>query len=113
MAQCCNKPAHQHIRRATTPKQTFILELTGVPDLTQILITYAQKGTIVFEREKDAMTIEDNKVWFRLTQEETLSLRQNIPVEIQVRVFTPDGNALASDIFEVSVERVLNEEVFA
>lgn len=112
MAECCNKPTRQHIRRATTPKQTFILELSNVPDLTEILITYAQKGTIVFERTKDAMTIEDNKVWFRLTQEETLSLRQNVPVEIQVRVFTPDGNALASDIFEVSVERILNEEVF-
>lgn len=112
MAECCKKPTQQHIRRATTPKQTFILELNNVPELTEILITYAQKGTIVFERTKDAMTIEDNKVWFRLTQEETLSLRQNVPVEIQVRVFTPDGNALASDIFEVSVERILNEEVF-
>ena len=112
MAQCCNKPKQQHIRRATTPKQTFTLDLQDVADLTQILITYSQRGTIMFEREKDAMTIEDKTVWFRLTQEETLSLRENVPVEIQVRVFTPDGNALASEVFEVSVERVLNEEVF-
>ncbi len=112
MAECCNKPKQQYIRRATTPKQTFILELSNVPDMNEILITYSQKGTIMFERRKDAMTIEDNKVWFRLTQEETLSLRQNVPVEVQVRVFTPDGNALASAVFEVSVERVLNDEVF-
>lgn len=112
MVECCNKPKKQSIRRATTPKQIFTLDLENVSDLSEILITYAQRGVIVVERRKAMMTIEENKVWFRLTQEETLSFRENIPVEIQVRVFTPDGTALASDIFEVSVGRVLDEEVF-
>lgn len=112
MVECCNKPKKQFIRRATTPKQTFTLDLENVSDLTEILITYAQRGIIVVERKKASMTIEGNEVSFRLTQEETLSFRENIPVEIQVRVFTSDNNALASDIFEVSVGRVLDEEVF-
>lgn len=112
MVECCKKPKPQLIRRATTPKQTFTLDLENVADLSEILITYAQRGVIMIERTKDSMIIEDNKVSFRLTQEETLSLRDNIPVEIQVRVFTSDNNALGSDIFEVSVGRVLNDEVF-
>lgn len=101
----------QYIRRATTPKQVFTFHIDDMSILDRILITYVQKGKIVLEREKDSLTIEDNTVWFRLTQEETLSLRQKIPVEIQVRALTNDGNALASNVFEVSVERVLNEEV--
>ncbi len=112
MVECCNKPKKQSIRRASTPKQTFTLDLENVSDLAEILITYAQRGIIIIERRKADVTIEENKVSFRLTQEETLSFRENIPVEIQVRAFTPDNNALTSDIFEVSVGRVLNEEVF-
>ena len=112
MTECCVLPKKQSIRRATTPKQIFTLDLENVSDLSEILVTYAQRGKIIVQRTKSEMTIEENKVSFRLTQEETLSFRENIPVEIQVRVFTSDNNALASDIFEVSVGRVLDEEVF-
>ena len=109
--QCANSRPHQYIRRGTTPKQIFTFEnITDVASLDEILITYAQKGTIILEREKDAMTIEDQTLWFRLTQEETLSFNLRAPVEIQVRALS-DGVSLASDIFEVPVERILNEEV--
>lgn len=111
MSECCNLPKKQSIRRASTPKQIFTLDLENVSDLTEILVTYAQRGVIILERTKDTMTIEENKVWFRLTQEETLAFRDNIPVEIQVRALAPDGTAPVSDIFEVSVGRVLDEVV--
>ena len=116
MAQCeqqceqLSKP-RKYIRRGTTPKQIFTFcDITDIATLATILITYAQKGTIILERTKDAMTIENQTVWFRLTQEETLSFNLRAPVEIQVRALS-DGVSLASDIFEVPVERILNEEV--
>ena len=110
--QCEHSRPPQYIRRGTTPKQIFTFDdLTDLASLDTMLITYAQRGTIILEREKDAMTIEEQTVWFRLTQEETLSLQLRAPVEIQVRAIANDGTALASDIFEVPVERILNEEV--
>jgi len=113
MAQCEHPcPTPKYIRRGTTPKQTFTFrDISDVSSLGTILITYAQKGTILFEREKDAMTIEDQTVWFKLTQEETLSLSLRAPVEIQVRAIASDGTSLASEVFEVPVARILNEEV--
>ena len=46
-----------------------------------------------------------------LTQEETLKLGVSDRTEIQLRVRLADGNALASQIFAVSTERILKDGV--
>ena len=44
-----------------------------------------------------------------LTQEETLKLKANSIAEIQIRVRTNSGEALASNIIQVSTERILKD----
>lgn len=110
MTEYYTLPKNQSIQGAATPEQIFMLDLENVSDLPEILITYAQKNRIIVQRAKNETIIEENNVLFYLTQEETLSFRENIPVEIQVRVLTSDNNTLVSDIFEVSVGHILDEE---
>ena len=102
--------------RATTPKHIFIFD-TDPSAFSRILITYAQHGNIVMEKEKDDLTIEQNddgsfSAWFRLTQEETRGFKvSGGSVQIQVRVLTTADEALASEIRNVRVTDVLNDEV--
>lgn len=108
--------------RATTPKHSFIFEQD--PSLfSRILITYVQGDTIVLEKEKSDLTIEQKTnpkcgaiewvAWLRLTQEETKKFKATpgAQVKIQVRVLTNEGEALASDKKSISVQDVLNDEV--
>lgn len=106
--------------RATTPKHTFIFE-TDPNVFSRILVTYAQKDKIVLEKEKEDLTIEELAdmacgdtgycAWFRMTQEETKKFDARYPVQLQVRVLTTSGEALASDKKTLSVLDVLNDEV--
>ena len=101
--------------RATTPIHQFIFDTD--PELfDRILITYAQNGRIVLEKEKEDLTFEEQTeegkypAYVRLTQEET-KLFSERTVNIQVRVLTQGGEALASDKKAIKVEDVLNDEV--
>lgn len=108
--------------RATTPKHSFIFE-TDPNEFTRILVTYTQGDTIVLEKEKDDLTIEQSTnpctqaaewtAWYQLTQQETklFSANSGKPVRVQVRVLTSSGSALASDKKAISVQDVLNDEV--
>ena len=108
--------------RATTPKHIFTFE-TDPSDFARILITYAQNGEIVMEKNKedlqvDPITIPSGKVvgynaWFRMTQEETKAFKAEPgkQVSVQVRVLTYAGEALASEKRTISVLDVLNDEV--
>lgn len=108
--------------RATTPIHTFIFK-EDPSRYERILITYAQGGSIVMEKEKNDLTIESlpigpgnagmYKAYYRLTQEETKKFQANggKQVQVQVRVLTNSGEALASDKKTISVQDVLNDEV--
>lgn len=108
--------------RATTPKHIFIFEQNPEETFDKILITYAQNGEIVLEKQKDDLeygVIEDGSgteqysASFRLTQEETrkFSAKPRNMVDIQVRALTHSGEALASDKKSITVQDVLNDEV--
>lgn len=107
--------------RATTPKHMFIFD-TDPSVYERILITYAQGGEIVIEKEKDDLTIEEftdsndgtqkYNAWFRLTQEEANSFSPKM-VAVQVRALTTSGEALASEQMSFRVEDVLNDEVLS
>ena len=109
--------------RATTPKHIFYFE-TDPSVYSRILITYAQNGRTVLEKEKDDLTIEQTTApcdqtrtvfaaWFRLTQEEANKFQAGPgnQVSVQVRVLTTSNEALASDKKTFSVQDVLNDEV--
>lgn len=100
--------------RATTPKHIFVFDTDINPaSYSRILITYSQNNKIIMEKEKDDLTIENNTVWFRMTQEDTNRFRagNDCPVQVQVRVLTVAGEALASEKRTLTVQDVLNDEV--
>ena len=104
--------------RASTPKQIFIFPTDIREYADEVLITYAQNGNIVFEKQKSDLEFveqvgDDFKFAFYLTQEETNLFKPNLSVEVQVRIKTlgPNPKVIPSEIFRISVKDVLNDEV--
>jgi hypothetical protein len=98
------------MRRGTTPTHQF--ELPFETDLLKdIEITYQQSGKIILQKHKEDCDCIGSCVSVTLTQEETFLFRNELPVEIQTRVLTDEHGVLASDIYRVSCERCLSDEV--
>lgn len=97
--------------RGTTPTLTFTLPF-DVNEALKLWLTFSQKHEEVFTLEKEDLNIEENVITCRLTQQQTLSLKCNTPVEIQIRVaFTNESfdDALASEIITTSMQRILKD----
>lgn len=99
------------MRRGTTPPNSFIFADEDPRDYENILVTYAQRGTLLVERDKSQLSLDETTVYLRLTQEETLLFTAGEPVEIQIRVLRQDGTADASPIYRLPVEAVLNDTI--
>lgn len=108
--------------RATTPTHRFFFDVDPEESFQKILITYAQNGQIVLEKHESDLSFESCEDFsgksvyiasLKLTQEETnlFNAKPKGTVSIQVRAITPEGDAVASDISNISVENVLNDEV--
>ena len=101
--------------RLTTPAHQFTLPIE-TNTCQDILVTYAQGGTIVLEKHMDdgvlpeGMTTEGKKVIVTLTQAET-KLFTAKKAYAQVRVLTLGGQAYASQYFEIQVNEVLNKDI--
>lgn len=94
------------IRRGTTPTHVFTVDV----DLTQataLYITYKQSDRIVIEKTLADCTITATTVTVELTQAESLKFAITSPVEIQIRAKFEDGTAIASNIMEADVGRIL------
>lgn len=98
------------MRRLTTPEHKFTLQIDPAV-ISKVRITYAQNNAIVLNKEGDAVSLDGNIAKVKLTQEETKEFQSNKEVEIQVRVLTLGGDALASDIIKADVKKVLDDEV--
>lgn len=95
--------------RGTTPTNVFNVDV----DLTNaevIYITYKQQNKVVFEKEKSDITVTENSLTVKLTQEETLKLTER-EVEIQIRARFSDGTALASNIIKTTANKILKDGV--
>ena len=93
--------------RGTTPKLEFILPF-DTSLIAEMYITLTQNGTTTLEKTLSDCNCSGTSVSLTLTQEDTLGLRQG---EMQIRVRTTAGEALASDIMSVHVGRILKEGV--
>lgn len=110
--------------RVTTPTHKFIFT-DPVADCTELLVTYSQYGSIVLEKhkadftlgseEQDGVTVYTATV--KLTQAETkqFQIKPNEKcstyIQCQVRILYGDGTALASEVVNVKLKDVLNEEI--
>ena len=96
--------------RGTTPTQKFLIPL-NTEMVKDVRISYAQDGVVIAEKTVEACVLAGNEITTKLTQEETLKFHEKRQVELQVRLLTKDGNAMATNIYTLSAGKVLNEEV--
>ena len=96
--------------RGTTPTLEFTIPF-DTELLAEAYITLAQNKTVVIDKKLSECQCSENVITVKLTQEETLKLQCNCLTEIQIRVRTKDGNALASDIETISPDRILKDGV--
>ena len=96
--------------RGTTPT----LEFT-VPFNTNILaeawVTLSQNREVILNKELEDCACSERTLSVKLTQEETLRLNCDCKTEIQVRVRTIEGEAMASEIITVNTDRILKDGV--
>lgn len=102
--------------RGTTPTHTFTLpDDLKTATLSAVYITYAQRGKTVLEKTLSDVTINDGVIICTLTQADTLKfevLDQHCgcdKVDVQVRLKTSDGVAMASDIMPVPIRDILKD----
>lgn len=96
--------------RGTTPTHIFNLPF-DTAQIKQIKIIYAQSDDVIFCKDVKTCQLEQKTVTVKLTQEETLLFDCRLPVQIQIRVLTLGGDALATNIILASVEKCLDNEV--
>lgn len=98
------------MRKGTTPTHVFALGIDAelVKDLR---VVYAQNGRTIVRRDLNSCTLNGGELTVKLTQGETLRFDANKMVNIQIRVLTTGGDALASDIIAVTVDDCLDNEV--
>lgn len=94
--------------RGTTPTLEFELPFE-VSLIEKASIVLSQNGSVIIDKSLDDCKVEDQTLVLKLTQSETLKLREDTKTEIQVRVRTHDGTALASDIISVDTKRILKD----
>ena len=98
--------------RGTTPTITFNLDL-DVSNIVKLIVTFAQNGKIVFERNENqcAINTEENSISLTLTEEETLSLKPNSDLSVQIRFALNNGVKGVSRIASTYVENILHDGV--
>ncbi len=98
------------MRQGTTPTHTFTLPFA----LTQnhsVRIIYKQGQKVLFVKTNPDIEIAGSKISTRLSQKDTFLFDPMQKAKIQVRVLTPGGDALVSDVIAASVEECLEREV--
>lgn len=103
------------MRRGTTPTYEFEIVIDGNPlDLAlidEIEVVFCQHGTAILKKTKNMCNFSGNVVSFTLTQEETFRFKENVTIEVQVRVLTKIETVPSSDIFKLDCDRCLSKEV--
>ena len=99
--------------RGTTPTLHYNLPFdTSVIQSAEIVVEYvdANKSVNIIKKLEEC-NVGENYIEAVLTQEETLAIPAPSIVNIQLRILTTDGTALATEITKASVKRLLNEDV--
>lgn len=96
--------------RGTTPTNTITVD-TDLRGMT-VFVTYAQNGTVIFEKTNADITIEETQILVPLTQADTLALsarNKGETVNVQIRAINSAGVAIASNIMRTTAEAILKD----
>lgn len=98
--------------RVTTPTFVFTLPFEVV-ELRSYLVTFAQNGRKILDKTEADCKAEGSEITVELTQEETKLFKAQFNLQIQLRVLTNGGDALATEIFTRPVGEVLNDGIMS
>lgn len=96
--------------RGTTPTICFKLPFDN-EQIAECWLTISQRGQEVLTKEKGDITYDGEKYSVKLTQEDTLMLDDDQYAEIQLRIRTASGDAIASRVKQIAVEEILKDGV--
>ncbi len=97
------------MRQGTTPTIQITINEIDLNEMQNIYVVFEQNGYIL-KKESSDLDIEGNVISVLLSQEETLNFKEGT-CNIQLRMITKGGVAIASPIKTTKVYRVLNKEV--
>lgn len=97
------------MRQGTTPTIQITINDIDLNEMQNIYVVFEQNGYIL-KKESSDLDIEGNVISVLFSQEETLSFKEGT-CNIQLRMITKGGVAIASPIKTTKVYRVLNKEV--
>lgn len=97
------------MRQGTTPTIQITINDIDLNEMQNIYVVFEQNGYIL-KKESSDLDIEGNIISVLLSQEETLNFKEGT-CNIQLRMITKVGVAIASPIKTTKVYRVLNKEV--
>lgn len=97
------------MRRGTTP--TLLFTLPEAISMAGLYITFSQSGNPVLEKTLEDVTIDGATLTLPLSQEDTLKFKESAGMQIQLRILTLKGEALASEYIQCPVGGILKEGV--
>lgn len=96
--------------RGTTPKLEFTLPF-DTDEIAEAFVTLAQDDVVLVDKALTDCKCDERKLSVKLTQDDTLKLSCDCKTDIQIRIRTKAGDALASDITRVNTDRILKDGV--
>lgn len=96
--------------QGTTPTHLFTIPFDASV-ISKVRVTYAQREKVLLTKDETECRLKGNVIELKLTQEETLLFDEFASVQVQVRVLTEAGDALASDLIRVPCGAILDKEV--
>lgn len=99
--------------KGTTPTIRYNLPFqSSLIKTAEIVLAYVDSNKqVLIVKDKSVCTLGEDSIEAVLTQEETLQLPAPSTVEVQLRILTVDGTALATVPEKVLVKRLLKEDV--
>lgn len=96
--------------RGTTPTISYRLPFSA-EQLAEAYITIAQNDEVKIEKSLSECETNGDTITAELTQEDTLKLDKRFPAEIQLRIRTLAGDALATEPDVETVGKILKDGV--
>ena len=98
--------------RGTTPQLIFRINF-DTKRLKRVYITIKNehKEPITVEKTIEDCTLDGMTITTTLSQEETLKFKANEKINVQLRILTDDDIALASQLFPMTIEKILKDGV--
>lgn len=96
--------------KGTTPTHFFTIPFKS-SDISKVRVVYGQENNPILVKTNDHCTIQDNLISVTLTQNETFLFDAEKSLEVQVRLLTTNGNALASVPKRIGITNCLENEV--